>query len=303
MGAPASFTGTITAPQTRRLTEWDVPGKLWEIRHLASRAVSRGASPKCYRQAMESDAPMSQSSVARALALVTAFEARDRQASAAELARRAGMPRSTAYRMACDLSSLGILEHLPDGQFRLGMKLFEAGQLALYQRGLRESASTFLADLSSATRQTVHLAVLDDCQVVYLDIISPSPAPRLRSRIGGRLPPSVTAVGKAILAFSPSQLVDEVIQRGLPRLTTYSITSEARLRAELAKIRSTGVAYDNQEQAIGTSCCAAPIMGPGNAVVGSVSVAGHTPNIQLELVAAAVRSTASSISRVQGATE
>ncbi|MCL2783148.1 MAG: hypothetical protein FWD80_04140 [Propionibacteriaceae bacterium] len=137
--------------------------------------------------------------------------------------------------------------------------------------------------------------------MVYLDIISPSPPPRLRSRIGGRLPPTVTGVGKAILAFSPPDVVDEVIARGLPRLTSNSITDETRLRTELAKIRQTKLAFDNQEQAIGTSCCAAPIFGARDSVVGAVSVSGHTPNIQLDLVAAAVRSTAAGISRVQGA--
>jgi len=241
------------------------------------------------------------SSVARAVALMSVFRWKDRELSSAELARRSGLPRSTAYRMACELSALGALEQLPDGQFRLGMPLFEWGQLALYQRGLRESASSFLADLSNATHQTAHLAVLDNCDVVYLDIISPSPAPRLRSHIGGRLPATVTAVGKAILAFEPEEVIDEVIARGLPRLTTNSITDESRLRTELEHVRQTGLAFDNQEQAVGTSCCAAPIFGVRQSVVGSVSVSGHTESIKFDLVAAAVRSTAAGISRMQGA--
>ncbi|MCL2482545.1 MAG: IclR family transcriptional regulator [Propionibacteriaceae bacterium] len=241
------------------------------------------------------------SSVGRAFALLSVFQSRDRELTAAELARRSGLPRSTAYRMAGELTGLGILEQTLDGRFRLGLKLFELGQLALYQRGLRESAACFLADLSNATRQAAHLAVMDNCEVVYLDIIRPSPPPRLRSRVGGRLPPTVTGVGKAILAFSPPEVVDEVIARGLPRLTTNSITDEARLRAELVKIRRTGLAFDHQEQAVGTSCCAAPIFGANHQVVGAVSVSGHTSSIRLDLVAAAVQSTAAGISRVQGA--
>jgi len=202
--------------------------------------------------------------------------------------------------MSGELANLGILEQTPDGQFRLGLKLFELGQLALYQQGLRESAASFLADLSNATRQTSHLAILDHCDVVYLDSIRPSPPPRLRARVGGRLPATVTGVGKAILAFSSPETIDEVIARGLPRLTTNSITDEARLRAELAKVRRTGLAFDHQEQAVGTSCCAAPIFGVHQRVVGAVSVSGHTSNIRLDLVAAAVQSAAAGISRVQG---
>ena len=241
------------------------------------------------------------SSVGRAIAILLAFRWRDREVSSAELARRAEIPRSTAYRVACELSELGVLEQTSDGQFRLGMQLFELGQLALFQRGLLESASSYLADLSNATHQTAHLAVLDGCDVVYLDIIKPSTPPRLRSHVGGRLPATVTGVGKAILAFSPREVVEAVIERGLPKLTTNSITDPDRLWAELEKIRQTGLSFDNQEQAVGTSCCAAPIFGTHDEVVGAVSVSGHTSSIQLDLVAAAVRSTAAGISRVQGA--
>ncbi|MDR1449987.1 MAG: IclR family transcriptional regulator [Propionibacteriaceae bacterium] len=241
------------------------------------------------------------SSVARALALLAAFRPRDRELTAAELARRSGLARSTAYRLAGELAGLGMLEQTLGGRFRLGMKLFELGQLALYQQGLRESASSFLADLSNATRQTSHLAVLDGFEVVYLDIIRPSSSPRLRSRIGGRLPATVTGVGKAILAFSPPELVDQVLSAGLPSLTSNSITDEQRLRAELAKVRRSGLAFDHQEQAVGTSCCAAPVFGSGKKVVGAVSVSGHTSSIRLDLVSAAVQSAAAGISRVQGA--
>ena len=240
-------------------------------------------------------------SIGRALDMVAAFQSRDRQLSAAELARRAGLPRSTAHRMASELADMGILEQTVDGQFRLGMKLFEFGQLALYQRGLRESASSILADLSNATHHTAHLAILDNCDVVYLDIITPSPPPRLRSRVGGRLPSTVTGVGKAILAFSPPEVVQRVLARGLPRLTANSITDESQLLAELAKVRRTGLAFDNQEQAIGTSCCAAPIFGLHKQVVGAISVSGNTSTLKLTLVAAAVQAAATGISRVQGA--
>ena len=237
--------------------------------------------------------------LARAVALLTAFAAPDRELSGAELARRSGLPRSTTHRVAAELVAVGLLEHTPSGRLRLGMRLFELGHLALYQRGLRESASSFLADLANATHETVHLAVLEDLDVVYLDIIRPSGAPALRSRLGGRLPPSATAVGKAILAFSPPELIDAVIERGLPRLTSHSITDGAVLKAELAEVRRTGIAFDNQEQAIGTVCCGAPIFGAGGRVVGSVSVSGRLGTLRADRVKMAVRTTAAGISRLQ----
>jgi DNA-binding IclR family transcriptional regulator len=249
------------------------------------------------------DAPISSSQgmITRALGLLTCFDARDRDLSAAELARRCGLPRSTTHRMATELVQNGLLERIPGGHFRLGLALFELGQLALVQRGLRDSAATFLADLSSATHQSAHLAVLDGTEVVFLDVITPSPAPRSHIRIGGRLPATATAVGKAILAFSPPPIMDAVLGAGLKRLTAHSITDETRMRAELTEIRRTGIAYDNQEQSLGTSCCGAPIFGHHNEPIGAISVSGHTGALHFDLVIAAVRSAAAGISRIQGA--
>jgi len=237
--------------------------------------------------------------LARAVAVLTSFSAPDRELSGAELARRAKLPRSTTHRIATELVSVGLLEQTPSGRLRLGMRLFELGHLALFQRGLRECASSFMADLAHATHETVHLAVLDGLDVVYLDIIRPSGAPALRSRLGGRLPPSATAVGKAILAFSPPELVEAVIDRGLPQLTIHSITEGDRLKAELFEIRRTGISFDNQEQAIGTVCCGAPIFGAGGHVVGSISVSGRLGAVRADRVKMAVRSTAAGISRLQ----
>jgi DNA-binding IclR family transcriptional regulator len=174
------------------------------------------------------------------------------------------------------------------------------GHLALFERGLRESASPFLADLANATRETVHLAVMDGLDLVYLDIIRPSGAPVMRSRLGGRLPPSVTAVGKAILAFSPAELVDAVIERGLPRLTPHSITSPEKLRAALVEVRRTAIAFDNEEQALGTVCCGSPILDATGTAVGAVSVSGRQGALRADRVKMAVRSTAAGISRLQG---
>lgn len=235
----------------------------------------------------------------RAVALLSAFRTDDHELSAAELSRRTGLPRSTTHRISSELTELGLLERTSNNGYRLGMRLFELGHMALFERGLRDTAAPFLADLANATHETVHLAILNDLDVVYLDIIRPSGAPAMRSRPGGRLPATATAVGKAILAFSPSDVVERSIERGLSTFTPHTITDGARLRAELKEIRREGLAYDNQEQALGTICCAAPIFGTSNEVVGSVSVSGRAGVLRFDRVRMAVRSTAAGISRFQ----
>jgi DNA-binding IclR family transcriptional regulator len=205
--------------------------------------------------------------------------------------------------LTADLAGVGMLEQTEGGHYRLGLKLLDLGHVALCQRGLRESAAAFLADLSAASRQAVHLAVLDNQEVAVLDIVRPTPAPTPRSRVrpGGRLSPTATALGKAILAFSPPAVVDEVAARGLVQLTPNSITDETRLRAELVKVRRAGLAFDNQESTVGISCCAAPILGAHREAVGAVSVSGPSASIRLDQVSAAVQCTAAAISRVHGA--
>jgi DNA-binding IclR family transcriptional regulator len=238
------------------------------------------------------------SGIARALAVLSAFHSRDRELSAAELARRVGFPRSTVYRLVGELSELGALEQTPDGHYRLGTKVLELGHQAQYQRALRELASPFLADLAMTTRQTTHLAVLDHHDVVFLDRIRPTSVPQRWTRPGGRLPASVTGAGKAILAFSPPELVEAIFAKGLPVLTPHTITDEERLRHELAKARQTGIAFSRQEHAVGTSCCGAPIFGDKRRVLGAVSVSGPTSTIRLDLIAVAVQAAAAGISRL-----
>jgi DNA-binding IclR family transcriptional regulator len=249
---------------------------------------------------MDDPNPSSQGMLSRALGLLTCFQPCDAALTAAELSRRTDMPRSTTHRLAAELVQNGLLERLPGGYFRLGLPLFGLGQMALVQRGLRESAAAFLTDLSGATHQSVNLAVMDGTEVVFLDVISPSQSARTHIHAGGRIPATATAVGKAMLAFSAPIVVESVLAAGLKRLTPHSIVDETRLRNELSEIRRTGVAYDNQEQVLGTTCCAAPVFGYRGDVIGAISVSGHTGVLHFNLVIAAVRATAAGISRLQG---
>jgi DNA-binding IclR family transcriptional regulator len=87
------------------------------------------------------------------------------------------------------------------------------------------------------------------------------------------VPATVTALGKAILASSPSPVVREVVEAGMPRLTAYSITESGRMVAELQRIRQSGVAVDREESTLGLTCVAAPII-TGAHTIAAVSVSG-----------------------------
>lgn len=236
----------------------------------------------------------------RAVAVLTAFRADDDGLGAAELARRSGLPKSTAHRIALDLAEAGLLER--DGtRVRLGLKLFEIGQRVPRQRVLRDAAAPYMSDLREATRQTVHLAVLEGAEVVYVEILGSSGGPRLPSQVGGRLPAHVTGVGKAILAFSPPEAVQAVLDAGLAKRSGRSVTAPGLLAKELTRIRREGVAYDREESGAGIVCAASPVLGADGVALGALSVSGWATKMRLAAVAPAVHTAALTLSRTLSA--
>ncbi|QXJ20306.1 IclR family transcriptional regulator [Actinomadura graeca] len=232
----------------------------------------------------------------RAVAVLTAFRADDDGLGAAELARRSGLPRSTAHRIALDLVEAGLLER-QGTRVRLGLRLFEIGQRVPRQRVLRDAAVPYMSDLREATRQTVHLAVLEGAEVVYVEILGSPGGPPMPSEVGGRLPAHVTGVGKAILAFSPPDVVRAVLDAGLPRASGRSVAAPGLLARELDRIREEGVAYDREESGLGIVCAASPVLGPDGEALGALSVSGRSGRMRLTAVAPAVHTAALTLSR------
>ena len=207
----------------------------------------------------------------------------------AQLVRRTGLPRSSAHRMLERLVQLRWLRR--NGRdYELGMRLVELGSLAVHQDPLVRAAAPLLGELHRATGLVVHLAVLDGPDVVYLEKIGDE---RVPTRVGGRQPAHCTAVGKAILAYR-----DEDAEVDLQvRKTKYSVSGSAQLAAELARVRSRGVAFEREESLLGFGCVAAPIGDPG-AAVAAVSVCGPMNRMMFDQrLTAPVRMTAMGIWR------
>jgi DNA-binding IclR family transcriptional regulator len=181
------------------------------------------------------------------------------------LVHRTGLPKATVYRLAEDLVNLGLLERQRHG-YRPGLGLFELGELVATKADLRETALPFLQDLYEATHETVHLGIRDDLDVVYAEKIRGHHGVDVPSRIGRRLPLTCTGVGKALLAFAGTEVLDAVLQRPLRRLTPKSHVDATQLIAELAEIRRTRLAREWEEAALGVTCIAAPIIVNGSAI-------------------------------------
>ena len=115
---------------------------------------------------------MAASVTSRALDLLGAFDPEHRSLTMSELARRSGLPLATAHRLIGELRRWGALDRLPSGDYVIGRRLWDLGLLAPVQTGLRQAASPFLHDLYGATLATVHLAVRDGSEVLYVDRLS-----------------------------------------------------------------------------------------------------------------------------------
>ncbi len=236
----------------------------------------------------------------RAASVLDAFGADAPELGVSELARRTGLAKSTAHRLVGDLVKLGWLEQ-SGPKVRLGLRLFELGQLVPRQRALKDAALPFMEDLREATGNNVHLAVLEGIEVVYVEILRVRDSQPLPSRVGGRMPAHATGVGKAILAFSPGELVKARIEAGLVRRTAYTIIMPGPFLRELSAIRESGISYDRQESQMGVVCTAAPVFGVDGTVVGSLSVTGRSERLDIERMAPAVRTAALALSRQLGA--
>jgi len=237
----------------------------------------------------------------RALRVLSVFDLDHTELGVSELARRAALPKSTVHRMVAEMVRLGILEQ-NGTRLRLGLRLFELGQLVPRQSTLREAALPYLEDLREATASAVHLAVLEGVEVVYVEILRGRDRQVLPSRVGGRMPAHATGVGKAILAFSAPEVVKARVEAGLTRCSPYTIVLPGHLSRELHAIRETGVSFDREESAVGVVCAAAPVFGANGLVQGAMSVTGRAERLDVERMAPAVRTAALALSRVLGAT-
>ncbi|WP_280880061.1 IclR family transcriptional regulator [Streptomyces pseudovenezuelae] len=213
-----------------------------------------------------------------------------------ELAELTGFSKTTTHRLAADLVRLGFLERA-GAVYRLGGKLFELGTLVPRRHGLRETALPFVQDLYEATHETVHLGVRDDHDVIYLERVHGHDPLPLPSRVGGRLPLTCTGVGKALLAFSGPELTERILAEPLPRLTAHSVTDPMRLRTAVEQAQVAGLAYEEQEAALGVCCIAAPVFDGGGIAVAALSVAVPRARFSPAQLAPAVRTAALGLSR------
>jgi len=209
--------------------------------------------------------------VGRTIAVLCAFDQHHRRLRLVDLAERTGLTPPTTLRIARQLVEGGLLERLDDGAYVVARRVWDLGLLAPAPTALRDVAAPYLQDLHAATRATVHLAVRDGDRALYLDRLSGSASTKVVSQPGARLPLHATGVGKVLLAHAP-QDVQERVLHDLHRVTPFTITSPALMRAQLERVRRGAVATTADEMTPGASSVAVPVRGGDDEVVAALGL-------------------------------
>ncbi|TVQ38046.1 MAG: MarR family transcriptional regulator [Geminicoccaceae bacterium] len=220
-------------------------------------------------------------SLTRALALLEAVAESHDGLTLSDLAELTGLPPSTAHRLLTTLEATRFVRFEPSqGLWQVGIQAFVVGNAFVRTRDVTAIARPHMRRLRDECGETVNLYLEDAGEVVCMTQVESRQLMRAIARPGGRVRMHVSGAGKAILAhLDENRLRAILLQHGLKRYTAQSIDSPAKLRAELARIRERGYAIDDEENAVGLRCVAAPILDEHGLPVAAISLSGPTARL------------------------
>jgi DNA-binding IclR family transcriptional regulator len=203
------------------------------------------------------------------------------EAGLPELSAAMKLHKTTTHRIAHVLESRGLLRRgIDSNRYRLGLHLYDLGCQALDHVNLRDEARPLMTRAAAEVGETVHLALLDRAEVLYIERVEAQRSLTMGSKLGARNPVYCTALGKAILAFTSQAEMDPIFAGSrMEARTRNTITNMPALKRELARVKARGYAIDDEEIEVGIRCIAAPILNTSNHAVAAVSVSGPSSRI------------------------
>ena len=214
--------------------------------------------------------------VTRALDILELFLDGDGTLSAPDIVRKLQLPRTTVHELVTTLAARQYIVQVPGqpGRYRLGVRPYQLGSRYAEQLDLAAEGQQVARTVAETCDETVHVAILEGTDVIYIAKVDSTHAVRMVSAAGRRLPAHCTSVGKMLLASLPdSELTSRVPEDAeLAGMTPNSITDPAVLREALAEIRRRGVAVESRESNSDVSCVAAPVRDRTGQVVAALSI-------------------------------
>lgn len=239
--------------------------------------------------------------VRRAAALLRALAQDATPLGVNEIARRTGLHKSTASRLLATLESEALVEREPGSEkYRLGIELVRLASQVEHFGDLRAAARPALLALVDSARETVHLAIRHGDEVINIEQFAGPHLMQEASWVGRRTPLHCVANGKALLAFAPQSVIDQVLRGELAVYTSRTIVDVPTLRGQLRVIRERGYAEAFGEIEEGLNAVAAPVLGRDGLALAAVSISGPAYRVTHERIPELARLAVAAAKQIAG---
>lgn len=220
--------------------------------------------------------------IEKALEILLAFTPYNQEMGTVELSQKLGLHKATASRILRTLAENGFLhQNTKTRKYNLGPAALDLGRAANYSLNtdMVQLAKPYIDELRNALEETVVLEVISRTSTVMAYVAEGPQRVRIAGTVGDQLPVHAAAGAKAILAYSPPEFVDEVLEGSMPRFTPQTITDRKAFKRELEKIRHKGFSLDNEEIDIGINAVGVPIFNYEDEPVAAIVVAGTSRRV------------------------
>ncbi len=213
-------------------------------------------------------------SLERALKIIDILAHSGKPMGVTEIGRLIGVHKSTAYRLVSTLRQFGYVDQDEETEkYFLGLKPLELSSIIKERLDIKDIIHPYLEELADKTNETVHLAVREGDEIVYIDKVESKHTIRMYSRIGARAPLYCTALGKCLLAFGPEELIRNWTSKDtLPQRTPNTIKTGKELAEELKRVREQGYALDREEFEPGIRCIGVPVLNKKGRAISAISI-------------------------------
>jgi len=213
-------------------------------------------------------------SLEKALNLLILLSRQSEDISLEALSREADINKTTCFRLLQTMKSLNFVEQSPySKKYKLGPRNISIGTAALNRQSVRDLALPYMNRLRAETDESVNLSILDGDEIVFIERIEGSFIVNSNLRVGSRLPVHCSSMGKAMLAYLPAHRLDRIMDGiRFEKKTSKTIDSRELLMEELAAIRKSGVAFNNEELEMGLFAVAGPIRDHSGEAVAALNI-------------------------------
>ncbi len=221
----------------------------------------------------------------KALSLLDFFSRKQPLIGLSALSRLSGLNKATTHRLLGELADFGMVEQVGAGrQYRLGPQFLRLAALREHNVPMRESASVLLETLANQTCETAHISLLHGQTLSTLSFAyGAGHGTFVHMEDAEILSLHATSSGLAVLAFSPADFVASVLSHGLTAHTSQTQTNSEAIRAQLADIRSTGIAISVGGFEEDVYSHAAPVFNANATCIGAMAVAAPVSRMTPDL--------------------